>query len=192
MPLRVLGCIVRKRMLTLVLFVAFATLMAGQSAPSIQGVWRAVEVSIPASSAPAAGVDNRAAARQDPFGAFSEGTHTALQPELMIFTGKHYSRTTDTAAQPRPTTGYKIPGKPTLEELQAAWGPFVANAGSYEVSGTTLTLRAIVAKSPRAQADKNFTRLSVKLDGNHLWLTPIDTETGQIAAPVTSNYMRVE
>jgi hypothetical protein len=113
---------VRNRMLTLVLFIALATPMAGQSAPSIQGVWRAVEITIPVSTAPAAGVDNRAAARQDPFGAFSEGTHTALQPELMIFTGKHYSRTTDTGAQPRPTTAYKTPGKPTLEELQAAWG----------------------------------------------------------------------
>jgi hypothetical protein len=110
----------------------------------------------------------------------------------MIFTVKHYSRTTDTAAQPRPTTGYKVPGKPTLEELQAEWGPFAANAGTYEISGTTLTLRAIVAKSPRAQADNNFTRLSLKLDGNNLWLTPIDTETGKIAAPVTSMYMRVE
>ncbi len=79
-----------------------------------------------------------------------------------------------------------------MEELQAEWGPFVANAGTYEISGTTLTLRAIVAKSPRAQAEKNFTRLSVKLDGDNLWLTPIDTETGRIAAPVTSKYRRVE
>jgi hypothetical protein len=155
-------------MFTLVLFVALATLRAGQSAASIQGVWRAVEITIPASTAPAAGVDNRASARQDPFGAFSEGTHTALQPELMIFTREHYSRTTDTGAQPRPTTGYKIPGKPTLE-LQAAWGPFVANAGSYEVSGTTLTLHAIVAKNPRAQANRNFTRLNIRLEGSNLW-----------------------
>jgi hypothetical protein len=74
-----------------------------------------------------------------------EGTHTDLQPDLMIFTAKFYSRTTDTAAQPRPTTSNKIPGKPTLEELQAEWGPFAANAGTYEISGTTLTLRAVVA-----------------------------------------------
>jgi hypothetical protein len=79
-----------------------------------------------------------------------------------------------------------------VEELQAEWGPFAANAGSYEISGTTLTLRAIVAKSPSAQADKNFTRLSIKLDGNNLWLTPVDSESGKIAAPVTSKYLRVE
>jgi hypothetical protein len=79
-----------------------------------------------------------------------------------------------------------------LEELQAEWGPFAANAGTYEISGTTLILRAIVAKSPRAQAERNFTRLSIKLDGNNLWLTPIGTEAGIIAAPVTSKYMRIE
>jgi hypothetical protein len=179
-------------MSTLVLFLAFALPMAGQSAPSIQGVWRAVELTIPPSTAPAAGVANQAAGRRDPFGAFSEGTHTALQPELMIFTGKHYSRTTDTGARPRPTTGYKTAGKPTLEELQAEWGPFVANAGTYEVSGSTLTLHAIVAKNPRAQHDGNFTKLAIRLEGNNLWLTPIETEAGRIGAPVTSKFVRIE
>jgi hypothetical protein len=170
------------QLLVLVVLAGLATPTANQSVTSIQGVWRVVERTIPASTAD----------RRDPFGAFSKGTHTDLQPELMIFTAKHYSRTTDTAAQPRPTTGYKVPGKPTLEELQAEWGPFAANAGTYEISGTTLTLRAIVAKSPSAQADKNFMRLSIKLDGNNLWLTPVDSESGKIAAPVTSKYLRVE
>ncbi len=171
-----------KRMLTLIFLVALVMPMAGQSTRSIQGVWRESERTIPAS----------VAGRQDPFGAFPAGTHTNLQTTLVIFTDRHYSRTSDTAAQPRPTTGYKTPGKPTLEELQAEWGPFAANAGTYEVSGTTLTLHAIVAKNPRAQREKNFTRLTVKLDGNNLWLTPMETESGTIAAPVTSKYVRVE
>ena len=75
---------------------------------------------------------------------------------------------------------------------QAEWGPFAANAGTYEISGTTLTLREIVAKNPRAQAERNFTRLSIKLDGNNLWLTPLNDEAGRITSPVTSKYMRVE
>ena len=170
------------RLFMLIVFAGVVTPTAGQSTTSIQGVWRAVERTIPASTAD----------RRDPFGAFSEGTHTDLQPELMIFTARHYSRTTDTAAQPRPTTGYRVTGQPTVEELQAEWGPFAANAGTYEISGTTLTLRAIVAKSPRAQTEGNLTRLGIRLDGNNLWLTPIDTEAGRITAPVTSKYERVE
>jgi hypothetical protein len=60
------------------------------------------------------------------------------------------------------------------------------------LSGTTLTLRAIVAKNPSAQAEGNFTRLNIRLEGNKLWMTPIETETGKIGAPVTSKYIRIE
>jgi hypothetical protein len=85
----------------------------------------------------------------DPFAHVPVGTQTDVQPGLLIFTVKHYSRTTNIAVQPRPTTGYAIPGKPTLEELQVRWGQFAANAGTYELAGDTLTLRAIVSKEPR-------------------------------------------
>jgi hypothetical protein len=168
-------------MLTLIVLVAVVLPVSAQPKQSIQGVWRVVEITITDSPA----------GRRDPLGAFPAGTHTNFQPELVIFTGRHFSRTTDTAAKPRPTP-YKTPGKPTLEELQAEWGPFVANAGTYEVSGTTVTLHAIVAKSPRAQAEKNFTKLTFKLDGNNLWLTPVETEAGQIPNPVVSKYVRIE
>ena len=181
-----------KRTLTLILLVAFALPMAGQSKPSIQGIWRFVELTVPASMAGAAGdVGGDAASRRDRFGAFPTGTYSNLRPGLAIYTAGHYSRTTDTAAQPRPTTD-KISGKSTFDELLERWGPFVANAGTYELSSTALTLRAIVAKEPRAQADKNFTRLAVRLDGNNLWLTPIENDAGQIRNPVTSKYVRVE
>jgi hypothetical protein len=178
---------VTKLTLTLMLIAALAQPMTGQSQPSIQGVWRFVELTVPSSTAPTNGVS-----RQDPFGAFDKGTHTGLQPGLAIFTSSHYSRTTDTAGQPRPTIGDNVPGKPTLEELQARWGPFVANAGTYELSGNILTLHAAVAKDPRAQRKQNFTRLTVKMDANNLWLTPLENEAGGIPNPVTSKYVRVE
>jgi hypothetical protein len=56
----------------------------------------------------------------------------------------------------------------------------------------TQTLHAIVAKNRRAQAGGNFTRLNIRLDGNTLWLTPIETDAGKIGAPVTSKYVRIE
>ena len=171
-----------KRIVTLAVLLAVVMPMSARSSQSLQGVWRAVERTI---------TDSRPG-RQDPFGAFPVGTHTNIQPELMIFTAKHFSRTTDTAAQPRPTKPYKAPGKPTLEELQAEWGPFVANAGTYEVSGTTVTLRAIVAKNPRGQSEGNYTKLTFKVDGNNLWVTPVENNAGQIPNPVTSKYVRVE
>lgn len=155
-----------------------------QSQGSIQGVWRPVSRAIPATTNPGD--------RSDPFAHVPIGTQTNLQPGLMIFTARHYSRTTDTATTPRPTTPEATPGKATVEELQARWGPFQANAGTYELSGSTLTLRLIVSKSPADQRNGNFARLTVKMDGDRLWLTPIENSAGRIAAGVTTEYVRVE
>ena len=108
----------------------------------------------------------------------------------MIITARHYSRTTDTATAPRPTIPVATPGNATAEELQARWGPFQANAGTYELSGSTLTLRLMVSKNPAEYG--NFARLTVKMDGDRLWLTPIENAAGRIVAGVTTEYVRVE
>jgi hypothetical protein len=169
---------VTKKLLVVVAVLAVINVMTlGQTKPSIQGVWRAVEITI--------------ANPNPPPNARPKGTHTNLQPALLIFTAKHYSMTADNAAEPRPTTPVKEQGKPTVEELQARWGPFVANAGTYEVSGETLTLHAVVAKNPTLQG-KAVTRATIKLDGNNLWVTPLEGARGKVENPPTVKYVRVE
>ena len=167
-----------------VLFVAAAVPATGQSPLSIQGVWQNTERVVPATTNPGD--------RVDPFGHVPVGTQATVQPGLLILTKGYYSRTTDTGVQPRPTNAYAVPGKPTLEELQARWGPFAANAGRYELSGDILTLHAFVAKEPEAQVPGGFARLRVTLEGNTLSLTPIESSAGRIVAGVTSRYVRVE
>jgi len=152
--------------------------------PFIRGVWRNIERVIPAATGPGD--------RVDPFAHVPVGIQTNVQPGLLIITAKHYSRTTDTAVQPRSTTDYAVAGTPTIEELQARWGPFAANAGTYELSGDTMTIRAFVSKEPRDQTGGRFARLRVRLDGNVLSLTPFETSDGRIAAGVTSRYVQVE
>jgi Lipocalin-like domain len=147
------------------------------SKPSIQGVWRAVEITVTNPNPPP--------------NTFSKGTHTNVQPELLIFTAKHYSLTADTAAEPRPTTPVTEQGKPTVEELQSRWGPFAANAGTYEISGDTLTRHVVVAKNPAFQG-KNVTRATIKLDGNNLWVTQVESARGKVENPTTVKYVRVE
>ena len=49
----------------------------------------------------------------------------------------------------------------------------------------------MVSKNPNDQRG-NFARLTVKMDGDRLSLTPIENATGRIAAGVTSEYVRVE
>lgn len=152
--------------------------LLGQSKPSIQGVWRPVEVTITHPSAQP--------------GQLPKGTHTNLQPGLLIFTTKHYSSVIDNGATARPTSGFKIAGKPTAEEMQAQWGPFAANAGTYELVGTTLTRRAIAAKNPANQHQKVVTRSTIKLDGNNLWITTTENVTGKVANTSTVKYVRAE
>lgn len=164
-------------------WVVLASPAVAQSPPSIQGVWRNVERVIPA--APASD-------RRDPFSHVPTGVQRDLQPGLLILTKGYFSRTTDTAVQPRPKGGYAKPGAPTVEELQARWGPFAANAGTYELSGDTITLRAVVSKEARDQVAGGFARLRVELAGDTLSLTPIETSEGRIVAGVTSRYVRVE
>ena len=169
---------------SVVLVLTLHPAIPAQTPESIQGVWRPVARTIPATQNPGD--------RSDPFAYVPVGTQTDLQPGLMIFTARHYSRTTDTATAPRPTTSDVTRGKPTAEELQARWGPFQANAGTYELSGNTLTLHLMVSKDPTSQGRGNFARLTFKMDGDRLWLTPIEKATGRIVAGVTTEYVRVE
>jgi hypothetical protein len=171
---------VANRLLVVVVGILALGLSAlGQSKPSIQGVWRVVEVTITNPNANPAGL--------------GKGTHTVVQPGLLIVSGKHYSLVTDTAGKPRPTAPIKVPQKPTHEEMQSQWAPFQANAGTYEVSGTTLTTRAIVAKNPSFQA-KGVNRYTIKLDGQNLWTTLVETSASatKIEYPTTVKWMRVE
>jgi hypothetical protein len=153
----------------------FGVSLLAQSKPSIQGVWRRVETTVTNPNPPS--------------GALAKGTHTNVQPGLLIFTAKHYSVQVDGAAKQRPPI--KVPAKPTPEEMQAAWGPYTANSGSYEISSSTLIMRPIVAKNPATQG-KALNRATIKLEGDNLWMTLIDTGAGKVQYPTTAKYVRVE
>lgn len=120
-----------KKLLFAVLTVGLLTSqgIVGQSKrESIQGVWQAVEVTI-------TGPGARTIAIPEP------------RPNLTIITARHYSRVEVQAEGPRP-----IPANVTeasADELRAVWGPFVGEAGTYEVTtGNLITMRPIAAKNP--------------------------------------------
>jgi hypothetical protein len=102
--------------------------IAAQSArESIQGVWRVVEATI-------TGPGARTIAFAD-------------RPNLTIITARHYSRVEVQADGPRPILADV--GKASADELRAAWGPFVSEAGTYEVTpGGLITMRPIASKNP--------------------------------------------
>jgi hypothetical protein len=138
---------------------------------SIQGVWQAVEVTIPGAT---------------------PQTFTIPEPRanLTVLTARHYSRVQVEAEGPRPVIADVT--KATADELRAAWGPFAAEAGTYEIAGNLITMRPVAAKNPAAMAPGAFTTWSYRLEGSTLWVTAERNQKGPIANPVTAKCVRAE
>jgi hypothetical protein len=148
-----------------VLTVALLTgpgISAQPKAGSMQGVWQVVDVAIP----------------------FSD------RPNLTIITPRHYSRVEVQADGPRPVLADVT--KATADELRATWGPFVAEAGTYEVTGDLITMRPIASKNPAVMGPGVFITYAYKRDGDTMWLTQQRNERAPFANPVTFKLVRVE
>ncbi len=138
---------------------------------SLQGVWQTVEVVV-------AGPKPRTFTIPKP------------GPWLTIITARHYSRTEVQAETPRPLLADVA--KATADELRAVWGPFVGEAGTYEVSGDVVTMRPLASKSPAAMAAGAFIVYSYKVDGDTLWLIQQRNQTGPYPSPATFKAVRIE
>ena len=138
---------------------------------SLQGVWRVVEATI-----------TGAAPRTIAF---------ADRPNLTIITARHYSRVEVQADGPRPILADVA--KATADELRAAWGPFVSEAGTYEVApGGLVTMRPIASKNPAVMGPRVFITYSYKMDATTLSLTQQRNQDGPFANPFTLKLVRVE
>jgi len=147
------------------------TIAAQSTRGSIQGVWRILEATITGPGARTI--------------AFAE------RPNLTIFTAKHYSRVEVQADQPRPILADVA--KASADELRAAWGPFVSEAGTYEVTpGNVITMRPIASKNPAVMGPGVFVTYSYTLEGDTLTLTQQRNQNGPFANPFTLKLTRVE
>jgi hypothetical protein len=68
----------------------------------------------------------------------------------------------------------------------------VGEAGTYEISGKTITMRPIAAKNPAAMVPGAFTTWSFTLTGNTLVITAEGNQNGPVVNPVTVKAVRVE
>jgi hypothetical protein len=109
---------------------------------------------------------------------------------VTIFTAKHYSRTEVQAEGPRPVIADV--SKATADELRAVWGPVVCEAGTYEVSGDTLTLHPQASKSPAAMAPGAFIVSTFEITGDALTVAQQRNQSGPYPSPVTFKLVRVE
>lgn len=135
--------------LFVVLSICGATLLAQKaSRPSIEGVWKVTDIVV-------TGV-----------GAY---TTSAPQPSVFIFAKKHYSFLWVMGTAPRAL--FKTQ-PPTNEEKVAAFDQLNGGAGTYELSGSTITFRHIVAKGPNAA----YIPEQFSIEGNTLTLTWVSSD----------------
>ena len=148
----------------LTLLVLCTTAVSAQSSTKkpIEGAWKVTEIVVTGTDA---------------------SNVTNPQPGLIIFARKHYSAMWVPGNQPRSL----FKGEdPTSEEKIAAYDSFVANSGTYEVAGATLTLHPMVARSPNFMAG-GVSKFQLRIEGTTLWLTQKNTDlslsTGNRVAP---------
>jgi len=151
--------------------VAVAGLAAYPSPGPLVGAWQAVEATV-------TGPGARTITIPEP------------RPNLIILTPKYYSRVEVHAEGPRPLL--PEPATASADQLRATWGPFVAEAGTYEVTGNVITMRPIAAKNPEAMAPGAFITYTFRLEGQILWVTHQRNQAGALPNPATIKLVRVE
>jgi hypothetical protein len=116
-------------------------------------------------------------------------TITTPQPGLIIFTPRYYSIELVTSDAPRP----ELPQQGATDKQRAdAFGPFTANAGTYDIKGNELMTTIMTAKNPNAMKSGSQT-FTFKMDGkNTLLLTQTRGLNGPVANPATVKFTRVE
>jgi len=68
------------------------------------------------------------------------------QPGLYIFAASHYSAVYTPGPDPRVKSVTSF--MPTADEMVTQYQTIIVNSGSYEIEGTSFTLRPMIAKSP--------------------------------------------
>ena len=117
--------------------------------------------------------------------------NTSPQPGVRIFTPHYYSTNFVTSDAPRP----EVPtvDKRTDKDLVAAFGPFQAIAGSYEIRGDEILTKTTVAKNPATMRPGATINLTFRMEGKDtLWLTTRSNEDGPVANPMTFKLTRLE
>ena len=118
----------------LLMLVMFPEAVSAEKGP-LEGAWKIVEVSHTSPD--------------------TSWTWSDPRPSLFIFGRGHYSMMFVWGTEPRALFADR--SNSTDEEKLAAYGSFVANSGTYEVTGSAVTTRPIVAKNPNFMSGEYLT-----------------------------------
>jgi len=137
-----------------------------------------------------AGAFVKAPASDSPLvGAWQLDSEQSAQAALYLFTPTHYSMVL--AAMNRPDIADT--SKATADELRAIWGPLLANAGTYELSGDLITIHPLVAKIPVVMKPGANEVYRFRIEGKTLTLRQVRNARGvAVDSAPTFKFVRVE
>jgi hypothetical protein len=122
-------------------------------------------------------------------GAWQLDSGQSAQAALYLFTPTRYSMVL--AATDRPDISDA--SKATADELRAIWGPLLANAGTYEISGDLITIHPLVAKIPVVMKPGANEVYQFRIDGKTLTLRQVRNARGvAVGSAPTFKFVRVE
>jgi hypothetical protein len=140
---------------------------AQSGSAGLQGAWTIQEITTPQPSTPP---------RNKPTG-------------LIQFSGRHYSTVAINDGM-RPALPEGGAAKATADQLRATWGPVVANAGTFTVSGNIIRQTTVIAKAPVVAG--NFAEWSFTLTGDNLVMTQVRNQSGPAENPITLRLKRTK
>jgi hypothetical protein len=122
-------------------------------------------------------------------GAWQLDPGQAGQAALYRFTPTRYSMVL--AATGRPDIADM--NQATADELRAIWGPLLANAGTYEVSGDLITIHPLVAKHPVVMKPGASEVYRFRIEGKTLTLKQVRNARGvAVDSAPTLKFVRAE
>jgi hypothetical protein len=144
-----------------IFWLGFASLGA-QPRVSVEGVWRITERITRGGNPRADGV---------------EVWQNNPRPSLLIFTNRYYSEIIEMGGAARSDVAAPADPQHLTDAEKIArydqWRPFTANAGTYEISGSTLIRNPIVAKNAAVMTRGPVVSFEIRVDGpNTIWLIP--------------------
>ncbi len=103
----------------------------------------------------------------------------SAQPGQFIFTQTRYAAVWVTQSQPR--TLSVNPWAPTRDEMVMHYQSFAANSGTYDVAGSRITIRPVVAKNPNFPGGQLTYEFRIERD--MLFLEAVDERTSSGIVP---------
>ena len=112
------------------------------------------------------------------------------QPNMYLFTKGHFSIIRIEGDKPRSTDDW---GTMTREQVIDTFiKQFTASGGTYEMKGSTLTMKTTIAKNPGFMARANWISYTVAINGPTMTLTATATNEGPIKNPQIMTLTRLD